>query len=245
LETLIKISPSPDELAREFADEIAILAQKSFLRKKNFTIALSGGSTPGILFSILGSGLYENTRWDYVHFFWGDERCVSPEDEESNFGIARKLFFDRIKIPAANIHRIRGENIPEREKKRYANEIQSVTHIRNGLPVFNLIILGLGGDGHTASIFPGNESLLTADSICAVAVHPSSGQKRITITGRVINNADSVVFLVTGSNKALVVADIIERHGIVDYPAAFIEPVHGTLKWYLDTDAASMLSQWA
>jgi 6-phosphogluconolactonase len=245
LDTLIKISPSPHELANEFAGEIAVMAQKAFLRKKNFTVALSGGSTPNLLFNILGSGLHENTTWDYVHFFWGDERCVSPDDEESNFGMAKKLFFDKIEIPAGNIHRISGENDPEEELKRYSEEIKSVVRNQNGLPVFDLIILGLGGDGHTASIFPGNENLLTSESICAVAVHPSSGQKRITLTGRVINNADIIVFLVTGSNKAPVVADIIEKQGVVDYPAAGIEPVHGTLRWYLDINAASMLSQWA
>lgn len=245
MDKIVKVSPSPSELAREFADEIAAIAQKSFHGNRRFTIALSGGSTPNLLFNVLGSGQYEKTRWDNVHFFWGDERCVSPEDEESNFGMARKLFFDRTDVPAGNIHRILGENEPDAEQKRYSDEIVSVVRIQNGLPVFDLIILGLGGDGHTASIFPGNESLLTSESICAVAVHPSSGQRRITLTGRVINNAHTIVFLVTGSNKAPVVSEIIERQGVVDYPAAFIEPVHGTLKWYLDTSAASMLSQWA
>ena len=245
MDTVIKISLSPAQLAADLAKEISEMAAAASASKRPLTIALSGGSTPDLLFSELAEKHGEATDWNYVHFFWGDERCVPPGDDESNYGMARKTLLSRISVPEQNIHRIRGENDPEAESLRYAGEIMGKTRLRNNLPVFDLIILGLGGDGHTASIFPGDKDSLVTGDICAVARHPSTGQYRITLTARVINNADNIVFLVTGSNKAQIAAEIIERPGILDYPAAFIEPSHGILKWYLDTDAASMLSQWA
>lgn len=245
LETIIKISQTPDELAVDLAREMVEMTGRSALRKKSLSVALSGGSTPKLLYSVLGSKFADLASWKYVHFFWGDERCVPPDDSESNYRMAGEVLLNKIKIPKENIHRIFGENDPESEAVRYSQEIIDKTRNRNNLPVFDLVILGLGGDGHTASIFPGDNELLKSGKICAVAKHPRTGQKRITLTAPVINNADNIVFLVTGSDKAEVVAGIIENPGIVDYPAALIEPSHGILKWYLDMDAASMLSQWA
>lgn len=245
MDTVIKISQSQEELARDLARELADTINSAGDNKKLLNIALSGGGTPRLLFSILADHFSDSISWEYVHFFWGDERCVPPEDPESNYGMTKKKLFDWINIPSGNIHRIFGENLPEQEAFRYSNEIGSFTRKREGLPVFDLIILGLGEDGHIASIFPGRTDLFASGNICEVTLHPSTGQKRITITGKVINNADLIIFLVTGSSKAEMVSAIIENPGITDYPAASIEPVHGTLKWYLDADAASMLSQWA
>jgi 6-phosphogluconolactonase len=245
LDTVIKISPSQDELAHDLARELADMINSAAEIKKILNIVLSGGSTPGLLFSTIADHFSDSISWDNVHFFWGDERCVPPEDPESNFGMAKRALLDRIKIPSSNIHRIIGENNPEKEAVRYSKEIASFIRNKDGLPVFDLIILGLGEDGHTASIFPGNQELITSEKICRVAIHPSTLQKRVTMTGRVINNADIIIFLVTGSHKAEMVSAIIDHPGITDYPAALIEPVHGVLKWYLDSDAAAMLNQWA
>jgi 6-phosphogluconolactonase len=245
METVLKISQNKSELAGDLAAEIAGMVIKGELAGKPVTIALSGGSTPKLLFKILAEQYKTQVPWEFAHFFWGDERCVPPHDPESNFGVASSVFLEKINIPAENIHRMKGEEDPESEARRYSDEIVKFTRKRNGLPVFDLVILGLGDDGHTASIFPGQNELLTSEKICEVAVHPVSGQKRISLTGRVINNADTIVFFVSGSNKAAVVADIIEKPGVTDYPAASIEPVSGRLEWYLDLDAASMLSQWA
>jgi 6-phosphogluconolactonase len=245
LETIINISENPHDLAAGLAGELSEMINRAAFRKRPVTIALSGGSSPRLLFSTLGDNYSANTDWNYVHFFWGDERCVPPDDAESNFGATKIALLDKIKIPRANIHRIKGEAVPEREAVRYSGEIKKIVRSGNNLPVFDLIILGLGEDGHTASIFPQNRELLFSDKIYEVAVHPLSGQKRVTITGPVINNADKIVFLVTGAGKAKIVADIIEKPGEVSYPAAAIEPSHGILKWHLDLEAASMLSQWA
>jgi 6-phosphogluconolactonase len=245
MDTVIKISPNKEQLARELAEEVAAIISKASFSQREITIALPGGSTPGQFFSSLAADYGEKLNWELVHFFWGDERCVPPHDPESNYGMTNRMLFEKIVIPVNNIHRVAGEDDPEAEAVRYSREILKFTRQRHGLPVFELIILGLGDDGHTASIFPGQKHLLTSDSICSVASHPVTGQKRITLTGQVINNADNVIFLVCGAGKAEIVADIIEKPGAVDYPAAFIEPRSGVLKWYLDIDAASMLGQWA
>ncbi|HVN58822.1 MAG TPA: 6-phosphogluconolactonase [Bacteroidales bacterium] len=245
MQTLIKISDDQGILADELAAEISELVNKSASRKKPFFMALSGGTTPELLFGILGRKFGRSTDWSHTHIFWADERCVPPGDKESNYGMTRRNLLDLISIPESNIHRINGEAPPEEEAKSYSSEISNLVPALNGWPAFDLVLLGLGNDGHTASIFAGDKRLLRSEHICCVATHPVSGQKRITITGKVINNAFRVFFLVTGLSKADVVAEVIECPGEVDYPAASIEPEHGLLKWYLDNDAASMLNQWA
>jgi 6-phosphogluconolactonase len=135
-----------------------------------------------------------------------------------------------------------GESDPYIEIKRYSDEISAFTKSRNGFPVFNLVMLGLGADGHTASIFPGNADLITSGKICDVTSHPSTKQKRVTITGKVINNADRVVFLVTGKNKASVIEKIVrKRKSAAKFPASYVLPTDGSLTWYLDKEAAEML----
>jgi 6-phosphogluconolactonase len=242
LDSTVKIFSSPTEVAEKFAEEFASMINESASQKKNLTVALSGGSTPELLFSILGNRYSKDVNWQYVHFFWGDERCVPPENTESNFGMTQKKLFSKIDIPPSNIHRIRGEQDPANEVARYSVEIAGNTRTRDGFPLFDLIILGLGEDGHTASIFPGNIGLFNSFKICEVAVHPITRMKRVTITGRVINNADSVVFLVTGKSKATIVGDILNRSNQSNnFPGSFVVPVHGLLSWFIDKDAGSLL----
>jgi 6-phosphogluconolactonase len=238
----IRIFESPEELAAECANEIAQLIKGHADNNKTFTIALSGGSTPGLLFTKLGEEYSKKVQWKHVHFFWGDERCVPPGHSESNFGMTMSTLLSKIDIPSENVHRIKGEDEPEKEALRYSDEISRFAESKDGFPSFSLVILGMGEDGHTASIFPGNSELLNSDKICDVAVHPVSGQKRITITGRVINNAESVYFLVTGKKKQAVLEKILNsRPSAKSYPAFFIEPVDGCLSWYIDSEAAELL----
>lgn len=242
LEQNIKIFPTPFDLAWNFAEEIMQIINESAKNDKPFTIALSGGSTPETLFKIMSKKFAEKIPWESVHIFWGDERCVPPEDVESNFGMANKKLLSKIKIPSLNIHRVRGEDDPEMESKRYSEEISAFTGKRDGLPLFNLIILGLGEDGHTASIFPGHTELFDSDKICEVAFHPVTKQKRITLTGKVINNADNVSFLVTGEKKAEVIKKLLKKTSAVGYyPASYVKPVNGRLDWFLDKDAGRFL----
>jgi 6-phosphogluconolactonase len=242
LNKTVKIFPSPYELALKFAEELALMIKVSAEAKKPFTIALSGGSTPEVLFALLGDKYAKSIPWEYIHFFWGDERCVAPDASESNFGMTSSTLLSKIEIPLMNIHRVRGEDDPEMEATRYSEEILHFIRKRDGLPVFDLILLGLGDDGHTASIFPGHLNLFDSDKICSTAFHPVTHQKRITITGRVINNADNVTFLVTGKKKEDIVEKIFRnKPEALNYPAYYIVPVYGSLNWLLDENAGRLI----
>ena len=242
MESSVKIFPTPCILAEKFAEELSGMIKESGKRNKPFTLALSGGSTPELLFSLLGDKYSNSVPWEFLHLFWGDERCVPPDKSESNFGMAKQKFIDKIDIPASNIHRIKGENDPHNEANRYSNEISGFTEQRGGLPSFDLIILGLGEDGHTASIFPGHLDLFSSDKICEVATHPVTKQKRITLTGRVINNSGVVAFLVTGIRKSEIIAGIMKKSPLaLNFPASYVVPVFGILKWFIDEEAANRL----
>jgi len=236
------VCATPSEMAELYADWLIKMAKTTIKSRGIFTIALSGGSTPGLLFSVLGDRYYNSVPWECVHFFWGDERCVPPDDTESNFLLVKRMLLNKIVIPESNVHRIRGEEDPSSEIIRYSDEVSSIVPIKNKLPSFDLIMLGLGLDGHTASIFPGNSDLFNSTRICDLTIQPSNMTRRVTLTGGVINNARTITFLVTGSSKAETVKNIIERNASAAMlPAYYIEPVSGELKWFLDKDAAALL----
>ncbi|MEQ8703882.1 MAG: 6-phosphogluconolactonase [Phaeodactylibacter sp.] len=232
----IHISDTPGQVARDFAKFFeAWLAEKD----GPVHVALSGGSTPAALFRLWAEEYPNRIDWEKIHFYWGDERCVPPDDEESNFKMASDLFLAPVGVPSCNVHRLRGELPAEAEAGRYAEEIEENLPVGNGWPVFDLIILGMGGDGHTASIFPYQIELMEADEVCALAQHPDTDQERITLTGKVLNNAHDVAFLVTGQSKTSKVAAILnEEEGAQAFPAAHIKPVHGKVHWFLDQKAA-------
>lgn len=229
---------TPVELAEKLAEEIVRRITHSATSERNYSIAFSGGSTPELLYSLLGNEYSKAIPWQFIQLFWGDERCVPPESEESNYRLVQKHILDHIDIPHQNIHRMRGEEDPFAEAERYSDELR-ILPVRDNLPVFDLQIMGVGEDGHTASIFPEYLSLFSSDKFCVVTIHPVSGQRRLTLTGPVLNNSESVVFIITGGKKADVSGKIINREGeFRKYPAGNIEPVYGSLDWYLDDDAA-------
>ena len=235
---MIDIFKDKTKLAEAFCEELLLLSAN---RDKVF-LALSGGSTPKIVFQTLVKDYKSKINWNKIHLFWGDERCVPPDDEESNFGMTKKFLLDSISIPEENIHRIRGENNPDAEAKRYSEEIVKYVPLKKGFPSFDIVMLGIGEDGHTASIFPNQMQLLNSDNFCEVAVHPQSGQKRVTLTGRVINNAKEVIFLVTGKNKSQIIKKILVKKSR-KFPAEFIQPVEGNLKYFIDSEASELLGK--
>ena len=242
MERNIKIYSTPYELAEKFAGEIAGLISERKDEDHPFSIALAGGSTPELLYSVLGDHFTNEVAWHRLHLYWGDERCVPPDDHDSNYGMVYRSLIRKIRIPPSNIHRVIGENDPQHEAKRYGREIARDLKSNNGLPVFDLVILGLGEDGHTASIFPKSARLLESPEICEVSVHPVSGQKRITLTGPVIRNADRIVFIATGTSKAEIVARILHNDKeSKNFPAALIVPMGGEMKWLLDGRSAALL----
>ena len=226
------------------AAELKKICEVIILKKGKINIAFSGGNTPKLLFMILGSKYQDKIDWTRVNLFWVDERCVPPESEESNFGMTYKYLLSNIIIPGSNIHRIEGENIPYNESERYSGVLRNNLTLYNNLPQLDILFLGMGDDGHTASIFPDQMYLLNSDNYCEVAMNPYTGQKRITLTGKVISNSERIYFLVTGKNKAEIVKDILEKENeYKKYPASHIEEVNGNLKWYLDKEASSFLSK--
>jgi 6-phosphogluconolactonase len=235
---MVKIFKDKSELAIAFCDELMKLSNE----KEKFYFALSGGSTPEIIYEMLSKEYKQKINWKKIHLFWSDERCVHPDDVESNYRMAKKYLLDFIDIPGENVHRIKGENNPELEAERYSEEISNIVNTENGLPRFDIMMLGLGEDGHTASVFPDQMHLLDTDKICEVAVHPSSGQKRITLTGNVINNSEQVSFLVTGKGKAEILKKILlEKNKI--YPAEFIYPLNGNMNYFVDKEASLSLNK--
>ena len=240
-----KILPSPENLAVHLAEEFKQLSDSGGRHREKLHIALSGGSTPKISFRLLAQPRYRNKiNWKRLHVYWGDERCVPPDHPESNYGMTRENLLQYIEIPESNIHRIKGELVPDQAANSYSREIQqNVPSGMGGIPCFDWLLLGMGEDGHTASMFPGSEVLNIKDKICAVSAHPESGQKRVTLTLPVINHAKKVTFLVTGKSKSRVISEIFNRAtGFDHYPVSLIHPSHGEIEWLLDTAAASSLS---
>ena len=236
----IKIYKDKKEVAEQFS---AYFVEKV---KANdvFHVALSGGSTPKIVFDVLAESFADQVDWTKVHFYWGDERCVPPTDEDSNYKMTVEHLFSKIDVPHENINRILGEKDPEGEAMRYANLLEIDLDREDGVPQFDLVILGMGDDGHTASIFPHEIELWNAEDHCVVATHPDSGQKRVSINGKVINTAKEVAFLVTGASKAEKVEAIIGKtKGYEAYPASLVNPKSGKLVWFLDEDAGAKLNQ--
>lgn len=226
------------EVAEKFSSYFANLVKDY----GTFHIALSGGSTPKLIFDVLADQYGETIDWSQIHFYWGDERCVSPMDEQSNFKMTKDHLFSKIKVPKENIHRVLGENQPMGEAMRYANLLEINLDRVDEIPQFDLVLLGMGDDGHTASIFPHEMELWQADDHCVVATHPDSGQKRVSINGKVINKAKEVIFLVTGDTKAEKVKEIHGKLGnYKKYPAALVQPESGKLTWFLDEAATSLL----
>lgn len=227
--------------ASAIADFILKSSKDQQQNSKYLNIAVSGGNTPKYLFSILSNEDYRTTiAWDYIRFFWVDERCVGPTHPESNFGMTFKSLLHLDYINKDNIYRMMGENNPESEAARYSELLNKILPVKNGFPVFDLILLGLGDDGHTASIFPDNLSLLVSDKTVAVATHPTSGQQRITLTGKTINNANEVVFLINGKNKASIVSAIINQTPEAkNFPASYVHSASGKCILYLDNEAAT------
>ncbi len=236
----LHIFETPEEAARAVAKLILTAAKEKTKQSLPFNIALSGGNTPKMLFSILANEYADSIPWHFVRLFWVEERCVPPTHAESNFGMTYENLLKYVPIHDANIFRILGEADPHKEAKRYQALLETQLPLADGIPRFDMILLGMGDDGHTASIFPGNMNLLHSES--TVAVHPVSGQNRITLTGKIINQAEKVVFLINGLSKSSVLQQIIHRkQDFKDLPVSHIHAHAVPADFYIDKAAAIKL----
>jgi 6-phosphogluconolactonase len=230
------------ELAQRAAEQFVALTEAAIARSGRFAVALSGGSTPRAAYALLASAKF-SVEWSRVHLFWGDERCVPPDHPESNFRMVEEALLAKIRIPPENIHRMPGEKEPEAAAEAYEAELRKFFAVeRGGRPRFDLIFLGLGDDGHTASLFPGVAALDEADRWIAAVYVEKFRSYRLTLTLPVLNAAAQMTFLVSGGSKAKIVGQILSSDSSSsDYPAAKVRPSDGRLTWMLDPDAAKEL----
>jgi 6-phosphogluconolactonase len=241
----VEVLADLDGVAHAAADMFVELSQAVVAGGGGFNIALSGGSTPRALNELLATSPYRSlVDWSKIHFFWGDERLVPPDDAESNYRMARETLLSHVPVPDIQVHRIPTElGDPEAVAAAYEEELQRVFQLSPGqLPQFDLIFLGMGPDGHTASLFPHTAGLEVTDRLVIANYVPRLAAHRITLTAPVINYAAVVVFLAAGSDKAAALAKVLE--GPLDpdeFPAQRISLVDGDLYWLVDRAAAAEL----
>jgi len=238
----IEVLSDLEALSLRAASIFVSASKNSIAAKKRFAVAISGGSTPRRLYTLLGSEVYrDQVDWQHVHFFWADERCVPKDDEASNFRTAFETLLSKIALSQKNIHRIKGEEAPDKAARDYEEEIRGFFG-RSERPGFDLIILGMGEDGHTASLFPGSKSLEERVGLAVPVYFEKPGKNRITLTLAVLNNADQILFLVAGSSKAAVLSEILgEGEKKKRFPAGLVRPAHGNMTWLIDQEAAGKL----
>lgn len=230
---MVTIFDSVEALQVEAANRIAALLAPT-ADGQTVSIALSGGSTPKRMHQIL-AGL-PGINWANIQVFWGDERTVPPGHVESNYRMALETLLEPAGVPAENVHRMEGERDPVEAARRYEQALELLPS-SNGLPVVDIVLLGMGTDGHTASLFPGTGALAETERLAVANVVPQLDTTRLTLTYPVLNNARAVIFLVAGEDKAPMVVESLSGNT----PAGRVQPTTGTLSWLLDAPAASLL----
>lgn len=244
----IRVFADAEAMSKAVANTLVEHISASLQTRDVYSIALSGGATPRRLYSLLAGDpeLRGQIPWNRVHFFWGDERHVPPDHPESNYRMVFETMLSRAPIPADNIHRMRGED-PDVDKAAgdYAREIRRFFGIKSGqIPVFNTALLGLGTDGHTASLFPATSALAETERLAVANWVAKFKSYRITLTLPVFNNAAQILFLVNGEEKAQTLKAVLEgNRQLSRYPAQRIQPSDGELIWFLDRSAAGGLTR--
>ena len=238
------IKDNPIQLAQEAADIFIAEAWNSVNKRARFAIAISGGSTPRVMHRMLANKPHDSRiPWDKIHVFWVDDRCVPENDPASNYGAAKKDFLNLVPIPEAQVHPISWKMPPEDGAKKYQQEIMHFFHLEDGyFPTFDLIFLGIGADGHTASLFPEQDALYEKEKLVVAVKGGDPYVSRLTMTFPVLNGARQIVFLVSWKQKAVTVKTIFEDSQVT-LPAQQIRPVSGKLTWLMDREAASLLSK--
>lgn len=239
----IRIFKDVEELSRAAAELFVEQARQSITERRLFLVALNGGGTPNRLFELLATDYAAKVDWSKVHVFWGDERCVPPEDSGSSYGQALGILLRRVPVPDSNIHRIKGELGPSDASKDYSATLREFASPPLDWPRFDLVYLGMGEDGHTASLFPGSPVQTSESTLPVTAHYQDRPASRVTLTPLVFNSARLVVFMASGEKKADTLAEVLSnRYNPALYPAQRIQPEEGRLIWLVDAAAASKLS---
>jgi 6-phosphogluconolactonase len=241
----IRVLTTPQELFAAAAEEIIRAANESVTERGRFTIVLSGGSTPKSLYNLLATNARTTLPWEKMFFFWGDERHVPPVDPESNYRMANEAMLSKVPVPPGNVFRFAGEN-PDAAAAAdaYEKTLRKFFQLPpDAVPRFDLILLGMGPDGHTASLFPGTAALQEKTHLAVANWVEKLKTYRLSLTLPVLNAAHRVAFLVSGTDKAAVLRSVIEENVPGEqYPAKLVQPKDGKLIWLLDRAAASALS---
>lgn len=230
----LRVFDDSTQLAAAAAEDFARLSHTRMAATRAFFVALAGGNTPRALYRALAAR--SDIDWTSVHVFFGDERCVPPTHVDSNYRMAHETLLQHVPIPPLQVHRLRGELAPEDAARVYADELAYVPSA-NGWPCFDLVLLGLGDDGHVASLFPGTAALERQDTTVVANAVPRLGVQRLTLTFPVINNARAVWLLVSGANKAAMAQRALGRAADNPLPVQRLDPAR--LSWYLDRAAYS------
>ncbi len=240
----IRILTTPQELFEVAAEEVVRAATEAVAQSGRFTIALSGGSTPKNLFNLLATNARTVFPWDRTYFFWSDERHVPPTDPESNYRMAEEIMLSKIPVNAGNVFRIAAEN-PDAAAaaEAYEQTLRKFFQLQPGqVPAFDLILLGMGPDGHTASLFPNTAGLQEKTRLVIANWVDKLKANRLTMTLPVLNSAREVAFLASGTDKAQVLRTVLEEDAPPEqYPAKLVRPT-GRLIWFVDRAAASQLT---
>ncbi len=248
----LKIVSDPAEVAQEAARRFVAQAQTAISQAGRFTVALSGGNTPRALHNLLVAEPYRSAvEWEKVFIFFGDERCVPPDHPDSNYGMARDTLLTKVPIPPEHIHRMKGEDDPTQAAAAYAEELQTFFGLASAggpapenYPGFDLVLLGMGPDGHTASLFPGTAALQERSHPVTANFVPKLNSHRLTLTAPAINRAAQVLFLVVGADKAAPLYQVLKgEYQPQVYPSQLIRPAQGHLTFLADTAAAANSGQ--
>jgi 6-phosphogluconolactonase len=241
----IRVFNTLEDLSIAAAEHFTKVVRQAIASRGIAHVALSGGSTPQRLFQLLAQDpCREAVPWEAIHVYWGDERCVPPDDPESNYGQARRLLLDHVPVRQEAIHRMRGELPPEQAAVDFIQTLAQQAEAGRAWTRLDWVLLGMGADGHTASLFPGqvNPGEDTLPAMAVTADYQGRPANRVTLTPQVFNDARSVIFLVTGANKAAVLASVIKGpRDPLHLPAQRIQPVDGSMTWLVDAAAANSL----
>jgi 6-phosphogluconolactonase len=239
---MIKVFKDANELSQYAANLFVETANRSIAERGRFLSALSGGNTPMRLYKLLGNSFRDKVDWTHAHFFWGDERCVPVDDAGNSYGQTKKVLFDKINIPDENIHRILSELEPDSAARDYANTLTVFANPPLAWPRFDLVLLGMGDDGHTASLFPNSPVEVDSSTLSVTANYQDRPANRVTLTQKVLNSSRNIVFLVTGKSKAKTLRKVLNGAYLPEeLPAQRIAPEDGNLIWLVDEEAGSFL----
>ncbi len=240
----IHIYPNKEKLVAATTERVVDSIEKAIAKNGFCNIALSGGNTPGGVYSLLATIPYKDrVDWGKLHLFWGDERMVPPEHQDSNFKMVEDTLLKHVAVPDDNVHRIRGEIVPEQAAAEEYSSLLNV-HFKTDLPRFDIILLGLGEDGHTASLFPGTDAVEERERHAVAAFVPKLDSWRVTLTLPVLNAAREIYFLVSGRSKSDIIQRIMSiKQPSKELPATMVDPDNGELHWMLDSEAMVLINK--